>query len=200
MDKRIIPLPCLFHIKPFNVFAYLSTQNLPHISAWTYSYSKQILWETFFWISSRLCHSGEAFSRLIFSDTDSLFLSHQRPSTQLELLEKKCLRETNAEIPYHRSLVAYMLTNQFIRTMAPILDWSSIFNPNSFVLRNLLEQSDATSAQIEYLAHKTRNKHFKWKCEVTPASDGQTDGRTDGRTDGQTDGRTDPLIELCVCN
>ena len=60
-----------------------------------------------------------------------------------------------------------MLSNQFIKTLAPILDWSSILNESSFIFKNLQQQSDSTKVQMEYLAHHSRNKPFKWKCEVS---------------------------------
>ena len=138
-------------------------------------YSKYLMWTTFFWVMSRICYTSQGFARLAFSDTgerelwllngpcqvllllfsfkhffvlDSFFISHQRPSSQLELLERQTLLEENRRIPFTSSLVSYFLANQYVKVFAPILDWSSITDQNSFVYNTLIKPSPILTAQV----------------------------------------------------
>ena len=88
------------------------------------------------------------FKHLIFFALDSFFISHQRPSSQLELLERQTLLQENRRIPFTSSLVSYFLANQYIKVFAPILDWSSIIDQNSFVYNTLIKPSATLTAQV----------------------------------------------------
>ena len=139
--------------------------NLPHISAITYSYSKMLVWSAFFWLAARFSRSSQGFARLAFSDTDSIFLSHQRPSTQLELLEKRILLLNKKTIPYDRSTVAHFLATQFLGCVGPILDWSSIINDDSYIYKTILRDSPPHLTMARFLVDHTRNQPFRMKCE-----------------------------------
>jgi len=117
-------------------------------------------------IYHRIKVSTSLTTALFFYLQDSLFICHQRDASPLELIEKRILKEKNISIPYHKSLVSYFLTNQFIKTIGPILDWSSIMNPDSFIFKNLIDQSESVQPQLEYLASKHKNKAFRMKCEA----------------------------------
>ena len=119
-----------------------------------FSYSKLLLWTTFFWLCSRmskLCHSyirlGILYKDIFIhtltlvsiwiilffvfsalSDTDSLLLSIQRTRSELERYELHILLKGKMSIPFHESLTAKTLAMGFIRVFGRVLDWSSIDN------------------------------------------------------------------------
>lgn len=80
-------------------------------------------------------------------------------------MEKRLLIQQQRSIPYEKSLVATVLANQFLRSLAPVLDWSSIAVPSSFVYNSIIRDSPSVSAMVDFLVVKTKNQPFRLKCE-----------------------------------
>ena len=80
--------------------------------------------------------------------SDSFFISHQRPSLELEILEKRMLLEQGRSIHFSSSLVAYLLSSQFLKVLAPIIDWSSVIHDSSYVYETLIKPSPTLTAQV----------------------------------------------------
>ena len=111
---------------------------------------------------SKLSHS---YIRLAMSDTDSLFLSYQRRRTELEKLEIASLLASGIDIEFHRSITSMSLATAFVQTFGRLLDWSSVDNEDSYVLKTIVSMDPYLKYQIEYLAARTKNQPYKLKEE-----------------------------------
>ena len=103
---------------------------------------------------------------LLYPPSDSFFISNQRPSSTLEILEKTQLLKNGQSIPFYQSLPSYLLARHFIRSMGEILDWSSILGEQSFIFKSFIEPNASLVAQTEVLAKLTKNQPFRLKSET----------------------------------
>ena len=140
-----------------------------------------MLWTSFFWMMTRMSRISNSFGRLgnsqcskyiaswifffiirltlivfyIFSalsDTDSVLLSFQSKRSELQKLEIDILLHQNLQIPYEDSFIARKLANSFIFMIGYLLDWSSIFNSDSFIFKTIFKDNPSLEIMLEYLA------------------------------------------------
>lgn len=83
----------------------------------------------------------------------------------LEVIEKAILKNTNTEIPYNHSVVSMIRAGQYLKVFGPILDFSSILCPGTYIY-NYVAQSPALLAKVEFLASLTKNQPFLLKDEA----------------------------------
>ena len=86
------------------------------------------------------------------SDTDSVLLSFQSKRSELQKLEIDILLHQNLQIPYEDSFIARKLANSFIFMIGYLLDWSSIFNSDSFIFKTIFKDNPSLEIMLEYLA------------------------------------------------
>ena len=79
-------------------------------------------------------------------------LSFQSKRSELQKLEIDILLQQDLQIPYENSLVAKNLADSFIFMIGYLLDWSSIFNSDSFVFKTIFRDNPTLKIMLEYLA------------------------------------------------
>ena len=105
------------------------------------------------------------FFFFLFLLLHSYLISTQRQRTGLEKHELRELLKKNKRIPFHESLIARNLSQVYIKTLAPVLDWSCL-NSNSFVYKTLIEHDSSLSAQFEFLSQATHSQSYLLKDEA----------------------------------
>ena len=113
-----------------------------------------------------MAYSTSSFSRLNFSDTDSYHISFQRDLSSIELFERQILLDNDAFIPFEESIPAYLLSRAFIKSIGPILDFSSILGPESYIEKAFLSNSKTLTAQAKILSVLTKNRPMLIKDET----------------------------------
>ena len=93
-------------------------------------------------------------------------ISNERELTSLESFERKVLLDNGEQIDYHLSLPAYSLARAYIKAVGPILDFSSVVQPESFIYKSLFQSSRAAEAQVQILAKMRKNMELLIKDEA----------------------------------
>ena len=93
-------------------------------------------------------------------------VSNERNLTSLELFERDALLENGEQIDYHLSLPAYSLSRAYVKALGPILDFSSVVQPDSFIFKSLFQSSKAVEAQVEILSKMRKNMELMIKDEA----------------------------------
>ena len=95
------------------------------------------------------------------SDTDSVVLAFQAPRNLIQKVELDILRQQNLQIPYEDSFVAKYLAESFIYMTGYLLDWSSIFNSDSFIFKTIFRDNPSLEVMLQYLAQVCNYSCFK---------------------------------------
>ena len=131
---------------PWSIYPIINHDSLIlfNISAWTYSYSKLLMMQTWHYMVERYLYYLQGHLRLGFSD----FLSTQREENTLETMEKQELLTQGMQIPFETSLTAFLDATAFTKTFGRIIDWSSIIHDDSVVYNTIVRPSPSVSAQV----------------------------------------------------
>ena len=85
------------------------------------------MYKLFFYLNSRECaFSDHGASRLAVSDTDSLTNSLERSRSNTELNEIYLLMQSGVTIPFQQTYHAQRYAEMYIKSIGPVLDFSSI--------------------------------------------------------------------------
>ena len=88
-----------------------------HLLIWgnLYSYSKQVMWTSYYFLCARLCHFSQGFARLAFSDTGeyllvTMFFFRQRLRCLLSpTLNKHCIKRCKDTADHMMPLAAWLI-------------------------------------------------------------------------------------------
>ena len=81
------------------------------------------------------------------------------------MIERRLLKHANAKIAYHESLTARIQAEEYIKILGPLLDYSSILHPQSYLIKSFINKYQSLSSKVDWLATVTKNQPFLMKEE-----------------------------------
>ena len=83
-------------------------------------------------------------------------MSFERSISGLEVRERETLTEQNQSIPLHQSISSFLWSYNYLNTLGPILDWSSLDQDSPTYKATV--KTEAQALMVKYLAKKTKNQ------------------------------------------